>query len=177
MAERIVFPHTYRAIDPAVRREIVDHAASDGWPLTGILYRPPSRDPDVVVLAMHPRADFSRHYLAPQLTAAGYAFMGATSRYLNHDADALHERLVVESRNDRPFRAAGFRKVILREPCAARSRSTCSRRRARRRSGSRARAGRSSRSTRPTFPWPTGSSSSRRIRARASSCSTGSIRR
>jgi pimeloyl-ACP methyl ester carboxylesterase len=114
MADRIVFPHCYRALDPAVRREIVDHAAADGWPLTGILYRPPTCDPDVVVLAMHPRADFTRHYLAPQLTAAGYAFMGATTRYLNHDADALHERLVVDVAGTIAWlRATGFRKVIL----------------------------------------------------------------
>jgi pimeloyl-ACP methyl ester carboxylesterase len=113
-AERIVFPHCYRALDPAVRREIVDHAAADGWPLTGILYRPPATDPDTVVLAMHPRADFSRHYLVPQLTAAGYAFMGATSRYLNHDADALHERLLVDVAGTIAWlRARGFRRVVL----------------------------------------------------------------
>src|SRR5260221_670697 len=94
--ERIVLPHSYRAIDPAVRRELVEHAATDGFPLTGVLYRPARTDPDVVVLAMHPRADFTRHYLAPQLTAAGYAFLGATTRYLNHDADALHERLLLD---------------------------------------------------------------------------------
>lgn len=112
--ERIVLPHCFRAIDPAVRREIVDHAAADGYPLTGILYRPPRTDPDVVVLAMHPRADFTRHYLAPQVTAAGYAFMGATSRYLNHDADALHERLAVDVAGTITWlRAQGFRTVVL----------------------------------------------------------------
>ena len=112
--ERIVLPHCYRAIDPAVRRELVDHAAADGFPLTGVLYRPARRDPDVVVLAMHPRADFTRHYLAPQLTAAGYAFMGSTTRYLNHDADALHERLVVDVAGTiARLRAQGFRKVVL----------------------------------------------------------------
>jgi pimeloyl-ACP methyl ester carboxylesterase len=111
---RIVLPHSYRAIDPAVRREIVDHAAADGWPLTGILYRPARRDPDVVVLAMHPRADFTRHYLAPQTTAAGYAFMGSTTRYLNHDADALHERLVADVAGTIAWlREQGFRKVVL----------------------------------------------------------------
>jgi hypothetical protein len=111
---RIVLPHSYRAIDPAVRREIVEHAAADGFPLTGILYRPPSRDPDVVVLAMHPRADFTRHYLAPQLTAAGFAFMGSTTRYLNHDADALHERLVVDVAGTIAWlRMSGFRRVVL----------------------------------------------------------------
>ena len=112
--ERVVLPHCYRTLDPAVRREIVDHAAADGFPLTGILYRPPARDPDVVVLAMHPRADFTRHYLVPQLTAAGYAFMGSTTRYLNHDADALHERLVVDVAGTIAWlRRRGFRRVVL----------------------------------------------------------------
>jgi len=112
--ERIVLPHCYRTIDAGVRREIVDHAAADGYPLTGILYRPARRDPAVVVLAMHPRADFTRHYLAPQLTAAGYAFMGATTRYLNHDADALHERLVADVAGTIGWlRAQGFRTVVL----------------------------------------------------------------
>jgi hypothetical protein len=114
LTDRIVLPHCYRTLDPAVRREIVEHAAADGFPLTGILHRPPARDPDVVVLAMHPRADFSRHYLVPQLTAAGYAFMGSTTRYLNHDADALHERLAVDVAGTIAWlRERGFRKVVL----------------------------------------------------------------
>ncbi len=112
--DRIVLPHCYRTLDPGVLREIVEHAAADGFPLTGILYLPAARDPDVVVLAMHPRADFSRHYLVPQLTAAGYAFLGATTRYLNHDADALHERLAVDVAGTIAWlRARGFRKVVL----------------------------------------------------------------
>jgi len=112
--ERIVLPHSYRTIDPAVRRELVEHAATDGFPLTGVLYRPARTDPDAVVLAMHPRADFTRHYLAPQLTGAGYAFLGATTRYLNHDADALHERLVLDVAGTIGWcRERGFRKVIL----------------------------------------------------------------
>jgi len=111
---RVPFPHSYGAIDPAVRREIVDHAATDGFPLTGILHRPATRDPDVVVLAMHPRADFTRHYLAPRLAAAGYAFFGGTTRYLNHDADALHERLVLDVAGTIAWlRAQGFRRVVL----------------------------------------------------------------
>jgi len=69
--ERIVLPHSYRTIDPAVRRELVDHAAADGFPLTGVLYRPPRRDPDVVVLAMHPRADFTHPHAIPRIVDAG----------------------------------------------------------------------------------------------------------
>jgi pimeloyl-ACP methyl ester carboxylesterase len=111
---RLQLPHCYRALDPAVRREIVDHAATDGFPLSGILYRPPSKDPDVVVLAMHPRVDFSRHYLVPYLVDGGYAFMGSTTRYLNHDADALHERLLMDVAGTVAWlRERGFEKVVL----------------------------------------------------------------
>jgi len=86
-------PHEYQQLDPAVRRETVDHPTA---PTPGVLYLPPRTDPDVALLAMHPRADFSRHYLVPHLVEAGYAFLGAPTRYLNNDADALHERLVVD---------------------------------------------------------------------------------
>lgn len=113
-AARLQIPHSYVAIDPAVRREVVDHAAADGFPLSGMLYRPPAADPDVVFLAMHPRADFTRHYLAPHLTAGGFAFMGSTTRYLNHDADALHERLLLDMAGTVDWlRTTGFRRVIL----------------------------------------------------------------
>jgi pimeloyl-ACP methyl ester carboxylesterase len=111
---RLHFPHCYATLDEGVRRELVEHAASDGFPLTGILYRPATRDPDVVVLAMHPRVDFSRHYLVPGLTAGGYAFMGATTRYLNHDADALHERLLLDVAGSvAHLRERGFRRIVL----------------------------------------------------------------
>src|SRR5262245_43332257 len=82
-------PHEFLAIDPAVRQEVVDLPTA---PVTGILYRPAGREPEVAVLAMHPRGNFSRHYLAPPLVAGGYAFFGCPTRYLNNDADALHER-------------------------------------------------------------------------------------
>lgn len=114
MAERFRPPHCFRSVDPATRREIVEHAAADGFPLTGLLWLPPSRDPDVVLLAMHPRADFSRHYLVPWLTAGGYAVFGATTRYLHNDADALHERLLLDVAGSVAWlRERGFRAVIL----------------------------------------------------------------
>src|SRR5439155_1199042 len=55
MTARIRFPHEYVALDPAVRREIVDGFAADGLSIgAGILYLPPSQAPDGPVLAMHP---------------------------------------------------------------------------------------------------------------------------
>src|SRR5262245_40131728 len=107
-------PFDFDTIDPAIRQQLVIFEAADGFPLRGILYRPPRRDPDVLVLAMHPRTDFGRHYLAPRLAAAGYAFFGATTRHLNNDADALHERLLLDVAGAiATARAQGFKTVVL----------------------------------------------------------------
>ena len=115
MTARLRFPHHFEAIDPAVRQEVVGLWAADGFPLPpGVLYRSARHDPDAVVLAMHPRVDFSRHYLAPHLVAAGYAFLGASTRHLGNDADALHERLLLDVAGAVAFlRERGFRTVIL----------------------------------------------------------------
>ncbi|HJQ82691.1 MAG TPA: hypothetical protein VKA21_01340 [Candidatus Binatia bacterium] len=114
MVDRFRLPHEHAALDPAIRREPVQHAAGDGFPLTGVLYLPAARDPDVAIVAMHPRVDFSRHYLVPALVGAGYAFMGSTTRNLNNDADALHERLLVDVAGTVAWlRARGFAKVVL----------------------------------------------------------------
>src|SRR5438552_1326361 len=114
MPASVRYPHEFAALDPSVRHEIVNHAAADGVPLSGLLYLPSRRDPGSVLLAMHPRADFSQHYLVPHLVGAGYAFMGSRTRNLNNDADALHERLLVDVAGTVAWlRARGFRKVIL----------------------------------------------------------------
>src|SRR5215475_6213274 len=111
---RIQLPHHYQRIDPAIRRELVDHAAADGFPLSGLLYLPPRGEPDTVVVAMHPRVDFARHYLAPSVAAAGYAFFGTASRYLNNDADMLHERVLLDVAGTVGYlRERGFRTVVL----------------------------------------------------------------
>jgi hypothetical protein len=162
---RLQFPHCYATLDASARRELVEHAATDGFPLTGILYRPARRDPDTVVLAMHPRVDFSRHYLVPGLLAGGYAFMGATTRYLNHDADALHERLLLDVAGSVTFlRERGFppnrpgrqlrRRVALRllsragRPARRRASRPCALRRCRPAPRNRAAGGRRARAAR-----------------------------
>ncbi len=104
-------PHEHEHLDPAVRREWVDHPTV---PTPGVLYLPSRRDPDVALLAMHPRVDFARHYLVPHLVDAGYAFLGAPTRHLNNDADALHERLLLDvAASVAWLRARGFRRVVL----------------------------------------------------------------
>jgi len=104
-------PHEHEHLDAAVRREWVDHPTA---PFPGVLYLPPRADADVAVLAMHPRVDFARHYLVPHLVDAGYAFLGAPTRHLNNDADALHERLLVDVAGAVAWlRKRGFRRVVL----------------------------------------------------------------
>jgi hypothetical protein len=107
-------PFAFASIDEAIRREIVYLSSADGVPLAGILYGPGSPEPRTAILAMHPRGDFTRHYLAPGLARAGFAFFGVTSRYLNNDADALHERLLIDVAAAIGWlRARGFERVVL----------------------------------------------------------------
>ena len=108
------FPHEYREIDPAIRQETLHFHAIDGHPLQGRLYLPPRGTPDTAAVVMHPRADFQRHYLAPGLAGAGYAFLAANSRYLHNDADALHERLCLDVAGAIALlRERGFERVVL----------------------------------------------------------------
>lgn len=108
------YPPDYRAIDPRIRQEHVRFHAEDGMPLLGTFYLPPDSDPGVALLVMHPRGDFTRHYLAPHLALGGYAVFGCTTRHLHNDADALHERLLVDVAGAmRLLRARGYRTIVM----------------------------------------------------------------
>lgn len=71
--------------------------SADGREITGLYWTPEGTPrPAVAVLAMHPRVDFAHHYSFPGLVAAGLGCLGAGTRCLNNDVDAVHEDLLLD---------------------------------------------------------------------------------
>jgi pimeloyl-ACP methyl ester carboxylesterase len=107
-------PFAFSELDPAVRRDVVWLEATDTAQSFGILYRPPEREPRTCVYLMHPRGEFTRHYVVPGLTARGYAVFGHNSRYLNNDTDMVHERLLFDiAAGLRHLKERGFERIVL----------------------------------------------------------------
>ncbi len=72
-----------------LRLDTADRAVAHGW-----LYRRGGED--TVVCLMHPRANFSRHYVVPGLLEAGFAVLCINSRWLNNDATLIHEQVLLD---------------------------------------------------------------------------------
>lgn len=107
-------PFAFTALDPSVRRDVVYLEATDTAHSFGILYRPPDHEPKTAVYLMHPRGEFTRHYVVPGLTARGYAVFGHNSRYLNNDTDMVHERLLFDiAAGMRYLKERGFERIVL----------------------------------------------------------------
>lgn len=92
---------------------VIPIRASDGVVSRGFLYTRGGER--TVVVASHPRGDMSRHYAAPAVLEAGYAFYGHQTRNLNNDVDCEHERVLLDLaaalshlKNER-----GFEKIVL----------------------------------------------------------------
>lgn len=111
-ARRLPFAFSY--LDPSVRKEVHYLDATDTAQSFGILYRPANREPKTCFYLMHPRGEFTRHYVVPPLTARGYAVFGQNSRYINNDTDMVHERLLLDiAAGMRRLKEAGFERIVL----------------------------------------------------------------
>lgn len=69
--------------------ETQDRAIAHGW-----LYARGGES--TVAMVMHPRANFSHHYVTPGLLEAGIAVLNVTSRWLNNDATLIHEQVLLD---------------------------------------------------------------------------------
>jgi hypothetical protein len=73
---------------------LIPLAAADGAGSRGVLYARGGER--TVVVVSHPRGDMTRHYAAPAVLEAGYAFYAHAPRSLNNDVDIEHERLLLD---------------------------------------------------------------------------------
>jgi len=101
MTEKKAYGHAARPVEfeelPAGAHYRVERVvAADGVPSRGILYWKRARVPRTLVYLMHPRSDFSRHYLIPALMEIGYAAFGHAGRWVNNDTAMIHETVLQE---------------------------------------------------------------------------------
>jgi hypothetical protein len=83
-----------------------DGALSHGW-----LYG--RGDERTVAVLMHPRADFSHHYVTPDLVDAGIAVLNVNSRWLNNDATLIHEQVILDTAAALAFARDRYDRVVL----------------------------------------------------------------
>jgi hypothetical protein len=89
-----------------LRLDTQDRAVAHGW-----LYA--RGDEDTVVCLMHPRANFSRHYVVPGLLEAGFAVLCINSRWLNNDATLVHEQVLLDVAAGVAAARERFERVVL----------------------------------------------------------------
>ena len=71
--------------------------AHDGVQVRGLAWMPRAHPrPRTIVIAAHPRVDFSQHYTFPALLRAGYGCIGANLRSIANDLHCVHEQLLLD---------------------------------------------------------------------------------
>ncbi|MEV5146928.1 hypothetical protein [Streptomyces sp. NPDC052727] len=103
----------FSALPTGTEATVIPISAADGGASRGTLYTRGGER--TVVVTSHPRGDMSRHYAAPAVLEAGYAFYGHQTRALHNDVDCEHERILLDLaaalshlKNER-----GFEKIVL----------------------------------------------------------------
>src|SRR5580692_7385530 len=79
---------------PSVAPEAVAIKAADGASSRSVLYS--NGKEKTAVYLMHPRADMTRHYAAPDVVAHGYAFYAQQGRFAGDDIGAVQEPLLAD---------------------------------------------------------------------------------
>jgi hypothetical protein len=80
------------------------------------LYWTPKKNPKpkTGIVVMHPRADFTHHYIIPRLVDAGVACLGANSRNPNNDVTTIHEEIILDVASAVSFlKRRGIQNVVL----------------------------------------------------------------
>lgn len=100
------------ALPPSATVEAVALETDDRSATTATLYTVPSAR--TVACLMHPRVDFTHHYLVPLLLERGMAVFAQRSRFVNNDSGLVHERVLLDiAAGQRFLRSRGFDDVIL----------------------------------------------------------------
>ena len=99
-------------LPPGTAVEPVMLATDDRAATSGTLYTVPGAQR--VVALMHPRVDFTHHYLVPPLLGRGLAVFTQRGRWVNNDVGLVHERLLLDiAAAHRWLRKRGFGDVAL----------------------------------------------------------------
>lgn len=89
-------PVTFRRQPARATVQPVTARAADGIDSQGLFWAPENWKGGPCLLAMHPQVDFTRHYAFPHLLDAGYACLGANTRYPNNDWATVHEQIILD---------------------------------------------------------------------------------
>lgn len=88
-------PFWFRSLEADVESRVL--RTGDFREIRALYWTPRTdRSPKVAVVAMHPRVDFTHHYLFPVLIEAGFACLGANTRHPNNDTDLVHEEALLD---------------------------------------------------------------------------------